>query len=599
MELLFSQYQYSCHKRVLYKRDELIVLKRNQTLLLEYFLLNPNDIHSKDDILDVVWQKKVVSEQVVFQTISQLRAIFGEQSIKTYSKKGYKWQYPVTKGEVNDPLLPPQNIAKNKKSHYVLYTAISSVFILLILLLASQWQTPSPQISLHLAVNDHVSDSRSKLQLSDINALSNHALFSVKTVVVPESNQQHFLSPQQAWKSAQLPQQSWLIWGDIYPSEQGVFLHYGLSKNARHWQGYTFGETAETAMMALREQLNRLHDLNFFSTSKPIRLAELQTMHTSAPSNEEVTLLLAKHLIHAKQPDIAMVHLDKLLNNEGYAQKAYRAQAQWLIGMIYKMRKQYQQSAHRLTLMSKELKQTSLWPLQHDYINTSAWLHYEQGNIAAMFRVLEEAITLTKQQQEPLAQFEFHMLYSILAKKVDNTIKQYAQLNKAQALLIEHNLSNSNKAIVYFHFALFTEDNALALPYLKRILNIPRTASNYWVLDHALEMLVTYYIEVRDFESAHALFDGAIKQPAQLLLKAQVLLAQDLIDDARPLLKEAFNKARLTHNKPASLNSALALYQLAYSTPEIKREYLAFLQTNGSQQWLKQHGVTSAIVLEN
>ncbi|MBQ4861712.1 hypothetical protein J8L98_08405 [Pseudoalteromonas sp. MMG013] len=191
------------------------------------------------------------------------------------------------------------------------------------------------------------------------------------------------------------------------------------------------------------------------------------------------------------------------------------------------------------------------------------------------------------------------MLYSILAKKVNNTAQQYAQLNKAQALLIAHNLSDSNKAIIYFHFALFTQDNALALPYLKRILTIPKTANNYWVLDNALEMLVSYYIEVRDFKSAHALFNDTVKQPAQLQLKAQVLLVQDLFDDARLLFQEAFNTARLTHNRLVSLNSALALYQLTHSIPELKSEYLAFLQTNASPLWLKQHGVTSAIALEH
>ncbi|MBQ4845764.1 winged helix-turn-helix domain-containing protein [Pseudoalteromonas sp. MMG005] len=599
MELQFSQYQYSCDKRVLYRNGELIVLKRNQTLLLEYFLLNPSDIHSKDDIMNAVWRNKVVSEQVVFQTISQLRAIFGEAAIKTYSKKGYKWQYAVSNPIDNSLNHPSVEYTKNKKSPYYLYTAISCSFIFLILLLASQWQTPAAQTPLYIATNAQGTDGQSKLLLTNTSVFADNAHFSIKTISLSDINQQHFLSPQQAWENAQLPLNNWLLWGDMYPSEKGVFLHYGLSNDTRHWQGYAFGETTEKARLALDEQLKQLHDLSFFSSHKPLSLAELETMHSHAPNNAQITLLLAKHLVYAKQPDVAMVHLDRLLTDRGYGKKAYRAQAQWLIGMIYKMRKQHQQSTHRLTLLRKELEHTSLWPLQYDYFNTSAWLHYEQGNTEQMFNVLEEAISLAQHQQAPLAQFELHMLYSILAKKVNNTAQQYAQLNKAQALLIAHNLSDSNKAIIYFHFALFTQDNALALPYLKRILTIPKTANNYWVLDNALEMLVSYYIEVRDFKSAHALFNDTVKQPAQLQLKAQVLLAQDLFDDARLLFQEAFNTARLTHNRLVSLNSALALYQLTHSIPELKSEYLAFLQTNASPLWLKQHGVTSAIALEH
>jgi hypothetical protein len=37
-----------------------------------------------------------VSEQVVFQNISHLRAIFGNDAIKTFSKRGYQWQLELT-----------------------------------------------------------------------------------------------------------------------------------------------------------------------------------------------------------------------------------------------------------------------------------------------------------------------------------------------------------------------------------------------------------------------------------------------------------------------------------------------------------------------
>ena len=92
MDVKFSEYRFLRDQLILYKHDKIIPLKRNQALLLDFFIANPDGIHSKDAIMDAVWQDKVVSEQVVFQTISQLRSIVGPNAIKTFSKKGYKWE---------------------------------------------------------------------------------------------------------------------------------------------------------------------------------------------------------------------------------------------------------------------------------------------------------------------------------------------------------------------------------------------------------------------------------------------------------------------------------------------------------------------------
>jgi DNA-binding winged helix-turn-helix (wHTH) protein len=95
MEIRFRNYRFLPEPMVLYRDGEIIPLKHNQTLLLHLFLDNPEKIHSKDAIMNFVWKNKVVSEQVVFQTISQLRALLGDNAIQTFSKKGYKWTIAI------------------------------------------------------------------------------------------------------------------------------------------------------------------------------------------------------------------------------------------------------------------------------------------------------------------------------------------------------------------------------------------------------------------------------------------------------------------------------------------------------------------------
>ncbi|WP_171040785.1 winged helix-turn-helix domain-containing protein [Pseudoalteromonas phenolica] len=64
--------------------------------MLKFFILNNDRILSKAELLETVWPDKTVSEQVVFQNISHLRAIFGNDAIKTFSKRGYQWQLELT-----------------------------------------------------------------------------------------------------------------------------------------------------------------------------------------------------------------------------------------------------------------------------------------------------------------------------------------------------------------------------------------------------------------------------------------------------------------------------------------------------------------------
>jgi DNA-binding winged helix-turn-helix (wHTH) protein len=63
-------------------------------LLLEY----QGEIVSKETMLKTVWADVIVDEQVIFQSINELRKIFNQTPIiKTYPRKGYSWISPVEK----------------------------------------------------------------------------------------------------------------------------------------------------------------------------------------------------------------------------------------------------------------------------------------------------------------------------------------------------------------------------------------------------------------------------------------------------------------------------------------------------------------------
>ncbi|MCF6436899.1 winged helix-turn-helix domain-containing protein [Pseudoalteromonas sp. MMG022] len=105
MKFRFSHFEFDCEALVLTNNGKVFSLNEKPAKLLALLLTNAEHIHSKDEILEAVWPGREVTNQVVFQSIGHLRALFGDDAIKTFSRKGYQWQLPLT--EVTDDEAPP------------------------------------------------------------------------------------------------------------------------------------------------------------------------------------------------------------------------------------------------------------------------------------------------------------------------------------------------------------------------------------------------------------------------------------------------------------------------------------------------------------
>ena len=99
MKYSFNNFQFDSEQQILTRDGKVITLNEKPAKLLTLLLLEPHKVHNKNVILEYVWPDRVISEQVVFQNISYLRALFGNASIKTFVKKGYQWQFQLKKIE--------------------------------------------------------------------------------------------------------------------------------------------------------------------------------------------------------------------------------------------------------------------------------------------------------------------------------------------------------------------------------------------------------------------------------------------------------------------------------------------------------------------
>jgi hypothetical protein len=80
---------------VLTNSDRLII--RSKTLQVMVKLIELRDrIVTKQELLDDIWHDVVVQEQVLAQSVKELRDIFGSDIIKTFPRSGYQWVASLT-----------------------------------------------------------------------------------------------------------------------------------------------------------------------------------------------------------------------------------------------------------------------------------------------------------------------------------------------------------------------------------------------------------------------------------------------------------------------------------------------------------------------
>ena len=609
MNVNFGDYQYRTDQQVLFKHDELIPLKRNQAALLEFFLLDHESIHSKDDILDAVWQQQVVSEQVVFQTISQLRSVFGNDAIQTFSKKGYKWQIPVKPAEpvsdsISDPGAVPDSAPEvivsqepSKSTSPKTYWLAGTVSLFVVGLLISWYLVPNQSSSVDDSFSIYLVDVAREGQNSDnhkINrSLKTDGDFSLDTIQYQGTVSQLFATPNLVWTQQKLPSKSWMLWSETHKFNNGTLLHFGLSRGSLDWQGYLYAEDSQELSGQLLERLYQLDEMGLFSDSlDALDINVLSIMNKKYPNDPEILLKMVEHHKRTGLYDIAITYLQKLLNIKSSITVAhYKAHAHWHMGQIFKMRGQLLQANNSLNAMAEVLDATPLWPLRFHYLKTKAWLAYDMTDYKAMFNTLEQGIKEAEKAADPLTLFKMHILYSILAKNALDDERKYTHLNQAQGILLQHNLNKENLAVVYYLFAELNTDMEKAIPYYNEVLSLPRSQQNYWVQDQAFEKLAAYLISQEQFADAHLLLSDPKNNAKKLLLKGKLLLAEQKPVKARNILVKAFEQARLSFDNQSALKSALLLYHLSEDQPKAQAEYLAYLETNAKPDWIALHAI--------
>lgn len=96
-EFRFGEWVFRPGSCTLRRGAESVVLEPRVSDLLEFFLLNPDQVHSHDRLVVEVWQGQVVSDEAVRRAVSVLRRTAGHAlpgCIRTIYKRGYPASFP-------------------------------------------------------------------------------------------------------------------------------------------------------------------------------------------------------------------------------------------------------------------------------------------------------------------------------------------------------------------------------------------------------------------------------------------------------------------------------------------------------------------------
>ena len=111
----FLQWRYDPGRRLLSGADAEHRLKPLSDRLLRHLLDEPGKVLGREYLIEHVWTRRQVNDEVLSRAIAELRSLLGDDAreplfIETLSKGGYRWIAPLTTGDAQQPPLgiPPE-----------------------------------------------------------------------------------------------------------------------------------------------------------------------------------------------------------------------------------------------------------------------------------------------------------------------------------------------------------------------------------------------------------------------------------------------------------------------------------------------------------
>lgn len=624
MYYYFQNYQFDSTSLLLSQHGQLLVLRNNEARLLHFFLSAPAQVYSKEQILAAVWQDKVVSEQAVFQAISNLRQQFGDTAIRTFPKKGYQWQIAADSAEVAraaevartaEPLdrdTAPKPVAQpavllTDSPHITLEPvpqphrlALYGMWLLVCLAavvgLTSWWlsqtqsQLPTPvptqgptAPAVNLMLQFFVADETGQAA-----RVADSFAANVRQVLLQKTDWRITAAPAtaseaQLWASPELfikpdlikaePRQtadSILVTGRLSISQNQYRLWLALQGEQNRWQYLLQAGSEVELQQQLIDLLQFIVPQPVLWTSQDQRLihAQWQLLIHQAPSHIPSQPQLQKSRVQSELSlgdfAAAQLHSEQLLvqaqQQQDLPQQVFALQQQADIALRQMNVDRAQQLLDRATALAEQTGDARLQALQHKHY-FGIW--YARGQFTKLEADLLQALQLARQINDQALVAKLLMDLTIASFKFALPAKQNDYFIQTQNQLTALQLAPENFAELELFSGINVKDKQQAEQLFLQALQRFTPQQRSSTKSQLQQQLVTLYLHQQRPDAARALFlpDTEFSAHEQLLL-ATIAQAEQQLDAALQHANAAFTKASLAGEYLVALEASLLLLQL-------------------------------------
>jgi DNA-binding winged helix-turn-helix (wHTH) protein len=594
MLYIFKDFKFDSDSLLLTKSGEPIDIRLNEIRLLALLLEHSDKVLSKEKILSYIWQDKVVSEQAVFQNISHLRNVFGNDAIKTFSKRGYQWQLEF---ETATSTQPAENIPQafnqapqpkpSIKRPFWFYGMLASFIFALIMV--TIFQTES---------NQNSADPVIKLAYIPISVAENNSTLTLENNVHFDFTALTHLNTEQFQTSIELeyPLQStthsFVLSAEIRTFNQQFYLDFLLKGPFADWQGQVSAESQEEIINKLLQHLQQavIYDLLNKPLSPDLKLASLTIAHQIAPTDLIILGKLINTYSETDELEKAMVMAEKLVNiasiqnNQQQMGNALLYQSE-----ILTRKKLFDLSLEKLNLAIEQFASIGDLKRQADAWVVRSWLDPNDDYTSVKTSLLKAA-SLAFQANDKLRELDAIIYLSKMAYKHQQTEDSYRFLRQAENKMKDYQLPIYHFGIVPFHYAIFAKEPSDKEPHLEQVLEFTALTPDVWYSKNSRIELMSYYIKQNRLIEAQALVDTLTKanmttdKAKNSYLKTLLAQAKQQPKLMISLAKKTFEQAQLAGERNLSLDVALLLCNT--TNAQLNHDfYTQYIQENATDYW--------------
>lgn len=608
MHYRFNEFEFDTESLLLTEKGEATAIRHTEAKVLALLLETNGAVLNKDDILSHVWHNKVVSEQVVFQNINHIRNRFGNDSIKTFPKRGYQWNLstevilPDTKNtsannstqvKLESSRQPTESTHGNKRLFWQLAIFACVIFTTgSIFIFQNELPQEKPARVIKLAYVPMI-------VLDDMTS-SQHGNTIRKDVIFKDNTDFDFtlltqLETKKLESSIEIEypklskEHPYILTGKIRTHEQKAYIDFLITGPSSNWSGQLSGSSTQDIIEQMQQHLKQqvIYDLVSKPLSPELKLAKLSLAHKDLPYDLIILQKLSVLYLKTGELDKAMIMADKLINlaqSQNKAQFIGRAQLDQSKILIEK--ELFDLSSQKLKIaMTQFEKINDLKHLARAWYYRS-WLDHQENNYPAIKASLLKSAQLAQLAKNKVGEIEALIYLGVLAHSFHEDDDKYLYLQQAESKIIAYQLPMYHLAKISYRYAAFAQAISEKEPHLKQVLKLTVLTPEHWAAQSSRRQLVQNYLKKNRLMEAQKLVESVITDNANnSYLKTLMAQAKQHTNQMVEHAQRTFAQAQLAGDRSLSLDVAKLLCNHNVNCDF----YSQYINENATENWLNNN----------